>query len=47
VEYDNNDLLGEVLDIWHEEAAEAEELRRKAEAAQFPDELCNLFFISF
>jgi protein SFI1 len=33
VEYDNNDLLGEVLDIWHEEAAEAEELRRKAEAA--------------
>jgi protein SFI1 len=32
-EYDNNDLLGEVLDIWSEEAAAAEELRAKAEEA--------------
>lgn len=33
VEYDNEDLMGEVLDIWEEEAAAAEELRAKAEAA--------------
>ncbi|EAQ86999.1 hypothetical protein CHGG_08252 [Chaetomium globosum CBS 148.51] len=33
IEYDNNDLLGEVLDIWSEEAAAAEELRIKAEEA--------------
>ncbi|KAJ4306646.1 hypothetical protein N0V88_000010 [Collariella sp. IMI 366227] len=33
VEYDNNDLLGEVLDIWWEEAADAEEQRLEAEAA--------------
>jgi len=33
VEYDNNDLLGEVLDIWNEEAAAAEETRLRAEAA--------------
>jgi protein SFI1 len=33
VEYDNNDLLGEVLDIWNEEAFLAEEQRLKAEAA--------------
>ncbi|SPQ20599.1 cf5cfd0c-4526-4063-9946-97da0b0c6349 [Thermothielavioides terrestris] len=33
VEYDNNDLLGEVLDIWNEEAAAAQEQRLKAEAA--------------
>ncbi|KAL2135809.1 hypothetical protein VTI74DRAFT_6875 [Chaetomium olivicolor] len=32
-EYDHNDLLGEVLDIWYEEAAAAEEQRLKAEAA--------------
>ncbi|KAH6851301.1 Sfi1 spindle body protein-domain-containing protein [Chaetomium sp. MPI-CAGE-AT-0009] len=32
-EYDNNDLLGEVLDIWSEEAAAAEELRLRAEEA--------------
>ena len=31
VEYDNNDLLGEVLDIWNEEAAAAEQLRLEAE----------------
>lgn len=33
VEYDNNDLLGEVLDIWNEEAIAAEEERLEAEAA--------------
>ncbi|KAL2174378.1 Sfi1 spindle body protein-domain-containing protein [Thermothelomyces heterothallicus CBS 202.75] len=33
VEYDNNDLLGEVLDIWNEEAAAAEQLRLEAERA--------------
>jgi protein SFI1 len=33
VEYDNIDLLGEVLDVWNEEAAEAEQLRLKADAA--------------
>ncbi|KAK4101817.1 Sfi1-domain-containing protein [Parathielavia hyrcaniae] len=33
VEYDNHDLLGEVLDIWNEEAAAAERLRRQAEEA--------------
>ncbi|KAL2155591.1 hypothetical protein VTH82DRAFT_333 [Thermothelomyces myriococcoides] len=32
-EYDNNDLLGEVLDIWSEEAAAAEQQRREAERA--------------
>ncbi|KAL2147950.1 hypothetical protein VTI28DRAFT_5 [Corynascus sepedonium] len=33
VEYDNNDLLGEVLDIWNEEAAAAQQLRFEAEEA--------------
>ncbi|KAK3303975.1 Sfi1 spindle body protein-domain-containing protein [Chaetomium strumarium] len=33
VEFDNNDLLGEVLDIWNEEAALARQQRLEAEAA--------------
>ncbi|KAK4156370.1 Sfi1 spindle body protein-domain-containing protein [Chaetomidium leptoderma] len=32
-EFDNDDLLGEVLDIWNEEAAAAEQLRLDAEDA--------------